>query len=237
MVYKEHLKKFLDGKEVQEIKILQLLHFLQHYGVPTPLIDFTTDKDVALYFAYSGIAHELNIERKRWSAIPEYYVTIFELRTEKLITEEILQIAQDDTFDKWEKLMHGDFYLYKPKENLGNKNIVLQKGLFLCLDSSMTVEAYVDQQFYQSYPSINLTTQNLRHAIVKHRIPYFSFFKQGKCTTGIFPYLLKNNKLGKDLFDDIKGIQFDVNNPGIRLGCITNPEDCECLYPSVQPVV
>ena len=33
---------------------LVLLSFLQHYGAPTPLIDFTHDKNIALFFAVDG---------------------------------------------------------------------------------------------------------------------------------------------------------------------------------------
>jgi len=36
---------------------IQLLTLLQHYGVPTPLIDFTNDVKIALYFAASEISY------------------------------------------------------------------------------------------------------------------------------------------------------------------------------------
>lgn len=49
-------KKLVGYKEIfQGLNDWEILCFLQHYGAPTPLIDFTLDLDAALYFAYSEV--------------------------------------------------------------------------------------------------------------------------------------------------------------------------------------
>lgn len=55
----DNLKKYFSSMNiVVENNDLLLLSFLQHYRAPTPLIDFTSKKEVALFFALEGLENE-----------------------------------------------------------------------------------------------------------------------------------------------------------------------------------
>ena len=65
------IEKYL-GKDCDLVSDLMLLSIMQHYGVPTPLIDFTYDINVALYFACSN-----NKSFTRTDSIDDYMSVYF----------------------------------------------------------------------------------------------------------------------------------------------------------------
>lgn len=69
-------------KKLLELNNIELLQYLQHYGIPTPLIDFTKDANIALYFAGSGITYRtlrsssdfMEIENNSFSQIEKRFI-------------------------------------------------------------------------------------------------------------------------------------------------------------------
>ena len=62
------LSEYFKSKNIPTNDILYL-SFLQHYGAPTPLLDFTSDKNIAFYFALKG----LNTKTSGESGIENYF--------------------------------------------------------------------------------------------------------------------------------------------------------------------
>ncbi|MBW6459396.1 MAG: FRG domain-containing protein [Bacteroidales bacterium] len=63
------------------IKDLDVFSFLQHYGIPTPLIDFSFDPLTAFYFSISGIPFEYA------TGSDNRFLSIFELNCDVLIND------------------------------------------------------------------------------------------------------------------------------------------------------
>jgi len=91
------------GGVPQEIKCIEpedelgLLSFLQHYECPTPLLDFTSDIRVALYFA---------TERSSALAAPAYLDNYFSIYT---FSEEIIALMNGGLEKSWHKHVETRF--------------------------------------------------------------------------------------------------------------------------------
>lgn len=133
------------SKSGQDFPILSIL---QHYGAPTPLMDWTLDIDVALYFAVDDIDH-LDTANQI-----DHYFSVYIIDNEKSRIRSIASIAdseyrpldvvlgmlnlkQVDTknlfylSDYETKALHGRTGKEKPLTTIYNQNIISQKGLFI----------------------------------------------------------------------------------------------------------
>lgn len=218
-IYHNQIKRYLD-KHWEKINLLQLLQLFQHYGISTPLIDFTRNPDTALYFAYSDLFN-FGVMSNVADDCGNRFITIIELKLDELIALKILQNINDEDCDP----NFNTLYHYVPKEALSNKNLELQEGEFIYLDSEMSVEEYI-WEYLRRY---NLKI--VENPIIYHIIPYFSlnFHPISKEKEDVFVYLLSKKKLGCYLYEDIKGIERDMKNSNIKFNCIKNIDNCECL--------
>lgn len=110
------LKKTLKAYGIEETNTLSLLSFLQHYGIPTPLIDFTKNPFVALYFAINNQEDYLNNQRSHANLL-NHFVSVYKI---------VKPSAINNLFD--------GFYEF---QNISLNNIpyscLSQKSLGLCL--------------------------------------------------------------------------------------------------------
>lgn len=141
-IYREAID--LKSDEFASLKIpIEKLAKMQHYGIPTRLIDFTADEKVALFFAvenidestdaviyvYKQVLQPLDSKNVRLISLlasldsydlnniaKHYFMTYREI----ISKEEILKYAQKNAFIKFTR-----------KSSLDNKRLVTQKGAFL----------------------------------------------------------------------------------------------------------
>lgn len=128
----------------------------QHYGLATPLLDFTESPFVALYFAF---VEELNFEvdyRAVWAllghavdiksayASAEHELDILENRPRGL---DDMPRSIDDFRAIWQrKKVHPILKIVNPDSD-ENARLVSQRGLFVRVPDSMTLEDWVEENF------------------------------------------------------------------------------------------
>ncbi|MFN0216289.1 MAG: FRG domain-containing protein [Saprospiraceae bacterium] len=131
------VSKFFDKNGIYSNNSLAYLSFMQHYGVPTPLLDFTEDPFVGLYFALEQAdnARLGTREIDHYCSLyivddrdPLYYDATAELETKvKVAANTTVEI--DYSID-----LQGQSILYianySPYKVLNNTNIVNQQGVF-----------------------------------------------------------------------------------------------------------
>lgn len=133
---------------------LSWLSVMQHYGVPTRLIDFTTSPYVALYFAlesYDPLSqNDLSIFAIDYSAIMEQSIGYIRSR-DKLFTETRASIngSQDKVFDEIvDRYSYDIAWITEPIEL--NARIDRQSGTFLVSGNlEMTIASILSQPLYE----------------------------------------------------------------------------------------
>ena len=123
---------------------LEKLILMQHYGIPTRLIDVTTNPLVALYFACQGNPDKDGVvfifeENVEYDINDENIVATFSYLKnngtiqdfEKLLNKENIIYNDRTTI---ETLLNKKYILINPK--LNNPRIVAQHGLFLCCSNN-----------------------------------------------------------------------------------------------------
>lgn len=196
---------------------LAALSFLQHYGAPTPLLDWTHDIRAGLFFGTykSSFSESANNEIDRYFSLYEINLNdnldllslskIFEINFESLLPRRRVfsfNHIKEIGLKKW--FQFGLFYIsdFFGAENVpvtyinSNFNIVSQKGLFIFnSDSKKSLEeVFSDKKIYIDYTSnIFVELNNLQkikcHNIHKNLAERLNFhLKKGKLTKEIvFP--------------------------------------------------
>jgi hypothetical protein len=157
-LFKFHYGRYSYSKisEIQSLNELQKCFYLQHYGMPTCLIDFTHDPLIAMYFAMSGIQGSSGAQYDgdgncvEFSTSPEKdYVTIYRLNHKVL--REVFSISEitsenyDNWLSKYETAYHCSHQVNvklalilnpEDKIRIDNFNLTAQKGCFLLFDNA-----------------------------------------------------------------------------------------------------
>lgn len=120
------IPKYLTNNKLHGGYDVSYFSIMQHFGVPTPLLDFTKDPYIALYFASKDIGksyYDDNIDDIN-NYISVYYINIEWLKINGYINELRDFVEKDDAYFVDSELAYN------------NLNINAQEGLFLANTSS-----------------------------------------------------------------------------------------------------
>lgn len=191
---KQFCSKFhlYDRENIQPESKLAWLSIMQHYGVPTRLLDFTESPYVALYFALESYSPQSQCDfclyAINYSAILEQ--SILYIRSKDADFKETRMTVfdkQDEIFVKVvDRFSYDIAWVAEPK--LLNARLDRQAGSFLLSGNrSMRIEEVLASPLYSS------------DDIIKFIIP-------AKFCIGIFALLRKMNMTSKSLYGDLDGL-------------------------------
>jgi hypothetical protein len=219
--YSDHLFDYFSDysyekiSQIQNLEMLERLYYLQHYGLPTCLIDFTKDPLIATYFAISGVEHSnsfpLKYDEKGYVSIYQLNINCLpkELQTSILTSESLSR-----NYEKYEFMGYAHFGLdMNPEINLiktENFNLEKQKGCFVLFDNLGNNEIGLYDFLEQASHSHSFGNNFWVH----HKLCYKAIFERDveyMDNMTLWGYLKSKKKIGRDLFNDIQGLKYDLN--------------------------
>ncbi|PPD39906.1 MAG: FRG domain-containing protein [Methylobacter sp.] len=181
-----------DNENVIPETKLAWLSIMQHYGVPTRLLDFTESPYVALYFALEAYDphsnHDLAIFALDYKGIMDCSIGHISSKDEEFKeTRSSVLEKQDEIFEKIvDRFSYDIIWIAEPKQL--NARLDRQAGSFLLSGNrSLKIQDVLDSKPYE-----NVT-------MYKYRINHSLY-------TGIFALLRKMNITSKSLYGDLDGL-------------------------------
>ena len=181
-----------DRENVQPSSTLAWLSIMQHYGVPTRLLDFTESPYVALYFALEASAPSLQrdiaLYAIDYSAVMDRSIEYIRSKDSGFNeTRATLFDRQDQVFDQVvDRFAYDIAWIGEPK--LLNARLDRQAGSFLLSGNrDLRIEDVLNSSLYSSV--------DMRKIVIR-----------GALATGVFALLRKMNITSKSLYGDLDGL-------------------------------
>jgi hypothetical protein len=202
---------FLTKKRIDELKLkcdyIPYLSWMQHYGYPTPLVDWSYDFKRALFFMIYEFENKENKENKKTI---DGYFSLYEFDTyayndyshEKFIKDGIKELTNSkgtsslenclDLAKKYEllrisdkKLIFKDINFPLPYTNT-NENIEAQSGLFLLnTTQDIPLENITKKESNENLSKKNITCYNIHKNLAEYVNKYLE--EQGITKEKMFP--------------------------------------------------
>jgi len=153
------LSKYFDKIRIDTENDLAVLSFLQHYGCPTPLLDWTYSFPNALFFATQ------NLQKPKGSWEIEKYFCVYYL--------------EEEFFEKKSMQKIFNVGLQKQKENLKKEftEHLKASGVFEGLIDKLITQEHIDKMFYILHGKQLMTYMTKIEKIIKVPMLYFSDVK------------------------------------------------------------
>ncbi|PWE14394.1 FRG domain-containing protein [Alcaligenes faecalis] len=181
-----------DTENCQPVSKLAWLAAMQHYGVPTRLIDFSESPYVALYFALEAFDYAANscfsIYLFDYRAIMERSMQYIKSMDRDFVeTRDTIQGRQDEIFDQVvDRFSYDIAWITEPK--ILNARIDRQAGSFLLSgNKGRKIEDILSSDLYKGVD------------MQKMIIPF-------ELATGVYSLLRKMNVTGRSLYGDLGGL-------------------------------
>jgi hypothetical protein len=180
-----------DRENVKPDSKLAWLSIMQHYGVPTRLLDFTESPYVALYFALEAYSPQtcadFAIFAFDYRAIMECSIEHISSKDGKFNeTRSSVYARQDQVFEVVDCLAYDIAWIAEPKQL--NARLDRQAGSFLLSGNrSLRIQDVLDSELYAD-------------------VTMFKFRVTHDLYTGIFTLLRKMNITSKSLYGDLDGL-------------------------------
>lgn len=214
--------KFEDIKYLCECSLLERIYYLQHYGVPTCFMDFSRNPLISLYFALNTVraSNSWAFDEKghKYLYDPCLFISVYALNYKRIAELLKVQFIENDfvgaTYGKHKiHNCHLSFDI-SPENNCEsdtlNENMGLQEGCFVLFDnnaSDKTLDQFIEAELNGEYISEPL--------IIEHRLSYNEIFNDGisgqSKYLSLIKYLEKEGISGRNLFNDIQGLKYDLN--------------------------
>jgi hypothetical protein len=224
--------EFVKRTNLDKSNLISRLYFLQHYSIPTCLLDFTFNPAIALYFAMTSLkghkARTCNIEGFPTIYPSECKISIYQINHRLL--REIIGIKEithtgNDLFGEYEKYridLTSNRYAYlgvdltphlKMNQDVDNYNIRVQNGCFILFDNISDNNCDL-VSFLKSYSKNNNLT--FPEPLIKiYNINYNNLYRPMRSRQRdykpVFRYLQDKGITGKNLFNDYQGLKYDLN--------------------------
>lgn len=179
----ETLKK--KEKEFLGYKVpIEILSKMQHYGIPTRLVDVTLDPYIALYFAIEEVEHDEDAEVFIFEKIP------YEINSKDVKLVSLFSIAKDYSFKSL-----ADLYENTYDEKIGLYEIaeIVKENKLVKFDESLSDS---NERLYNQKGTFILCTNIIKDSCVKKQIKNIS--KEEGSTIIRIPFEYKN-KIKREL--------------------------------------
>ena len=183
----ETVKKLLIKNKIHEENSLAYLSYMQHFGALSPLLDFTFDPYIALFFAVDNISYTpSDNEIDNYFSIYYTYqnATIFEAwKSTFNITAPNLSQGNIPYSDVNQNVMHILLPDNEGYQILNNTNIINQRGLFFYNNSPLQP---LEEKYFEF---ADLVKQNLGQKMFDHLLMHEQFANCFNIHKSLVPYI------------------------------------------------
>jgi hypothetical protein len=217
--------KYPNSSLISQSPFIEKLYYLQHYGIPTCLLDFSKDPIIALYFALSTLkipsVRQFNDNGYK-SLGDQRYVTVYQLDTSQLKEHfQVKEIVDRDfcwDYDQFVLPFSTQSYIkmaidlnpLDKLKSLDNYNLENQNGCFVLYDNTESVN---DIPLEETLTHINQDHLKMKFndpVIIKHNF-YLDQLIKPRDSESLFSYVRDEKGVtGQSLFNDIQGIKYDL---------------------------